>query len=170
MSATTRCLLIHLRADLTSSVWVPAGSAIHLSYHLGEILEHSFLLIFSLFINVSKYTNKFYPPNGVFIHPFHPSILLHKIIHLIFFQLALLNPSLVPATAIFHLLLLPMFEATDKFHQRIMPPQVPKASFTWAGCMLEFLGQKPWDDLLTPFLRTQLQLLSHFPLRYWGNC
>ena len=56
----------------------------------------------------------FTPPNGVFIRPFHPKILLHKIIHLIFFQIALLNPSLIPATAIFHLLLLPIFEATDK--------------------------------------------------------
>ena len=131
---------------------------------------HYMFIILCRFINISKYTNKFYPPDGVVIHPLHPSIRLHKISYLIFFQLALLNPSLVAAIAIFHLLLLPMFEATDKSHQQIMPPQVSRESFTWAGHMLKFLGQKTWDDLLTPFLRAHLQPLSHFPLHYWGNC
>lgn len=90
-------------------------------------------MIFSLFINVSKYTNKFYPPNGVLIHPFHPSILLQKIIHLIFFQLALLNPSLIPATAIFHLLLLPMFEATDKSSSANHAPSGSQGKFHLGG-------------------------------------
>lgn len=132
-------MLIHLRAALTSSVWVQAGSAVHLSYCLRGILGHSSLLIFSLFININKYTNKFYPPNGVFIHPFHPSILLHKISHLIFFQLALLNPSLIPATATFHLLLLPMFEATDKSSSANHAPSASQGKFHLGGMYARIL-------------------------------